>query len=121
MRLMMIHADRFSFKVTDKTSVAGFSDELSPGENQSQVCEVLVAFLAVEKGDESNAEDISEQTAAQVRATAEKVGAENVMVYPYAHLSSDLAKPRAVEPGNPSRPIRVLQIVRNQLQRAPAF
>jgi threonyl-tRNA synthetase len=94
MRLMMIHADRFSFKVTDKTAVAGFSGGLSPGEEQDQVREVLVAFLAVENGDESNAEDISEQTAAQVRATAEKVGAQSVMVYPYAHLSSDLAKPR---------------------------
>jgi threonyl-tRNA synthetase len=94
MRLMMIHADRFSFKVTEKTSVAGFSGELSPGEKQAQVREVLVAFLAVETRDESGAEDVSEQTAAEIHATAEKVGAVCIMVYPYAHLSSDLAKPR---------------------------
>jgi threonyl-tRNA synthetase len=94
MRLMMIHADRFSFKVTDKTSVAGFSGELSPGEKQGQVQEVLVAFIAVENGDESSAQDVSEQAAAEIRTTAEKVGAGSVMVYPYAHLSSDLAKPR---------------------------
>ena len=94
MRLMMIHADRFSFKVTDKTSVAGFVGELAPGEDQAQIEDALVAFLAVEKQDESSPRDIAEQAAERIRATAEKVGAGRVMVYPYAHLSSDLAKPR---------------------------
>jgi threonyl-tRNA synthetase len=94
MRLMMIHADQFSFKVTDKTSVAGFSGELSPGEKQDQVREVIVAFLAVENGDELDTQDVSEQAAAEIRVTAEKVGVGCVMVYPYAHLSSNLAKPR---------------------------
>lgn len=94
MRLMMIHADRFSFKVTDKTSVAGFVDELAPGEEKAQVEDVLVAFLSVEKQDESGVQDVARQAVTQIRATAEKVGAGRVMVYPYAHLSSDLAKPR---------------------------
>ena len=94
MRLMMIHADRFSYKVTDKTSVAGFAGEISPGEDRGEVEEVLVAFLAVENGDESNTKDVVEQTVACIRATVEKLGAGRVMVYPYAHLSSDLAKPR---------------------------
>jgi len=94
MRLMMIHADQFSFEVTDETSVAGFVGELAPGEDRGQVEQVLVAFLAVEKGDESSTQDVSEQAAEQIRATAQKVGAGRVMVYPYAHLSSDLAKPR---------------------------
>ncbi|HIJ74099.1 MAG TPA: threonine--tRNA ligase [Candidatus Hydrogenedentes bacterium] len=94
MRLMMIHANRFSFEVTDKTSVSGFGGELHPGEDRDRVEEVLVAFLAVEKGDESNVHDVAGQAAEQIRATAAKVGAERVMVYPYAHLSSDLAKPR---------------------------
>ena len=94
MRLMMIHADQFSFEVTDETSVAGFVGELAPGEDRGQVEQVLVAFLAVEKGDESSTQDVSEQAAEQIRATVQKVGAGRVMVYPYAHLSSDLAKPR---------------------------
>ena len=94
----MIHADRFAFEVTGKTSVAGFADELGPGEAHGRVEDVLVAFLSVEEQDESGPREVAEQAAAQVRATAEKVGAGRVMVYPYAHLSSDLAKPRvAVE------------------------
>jgi threonyl-tRNA synthetase len=94
----MVHADRFAFEVTGETSVAGFADELGPGEGQGRVEDVLVAFLSVEEQDESGPREVAAQAAAQVRATAEKVGAGRVMVYPYAHLSSDLAKPRvAVE------------------------
>ena len=94
MRLLMIHADRFSFKVTDKTSVAGFASELLPGEEQDHVEEVLVAFLAVENADEAGAQEVAGKAAGQIRATAGKVNSGRVMVYPYAHLSSDLAKPR---------------------------
>jgi len=94
MRLMMIHADRFSYRVTDKTRVAGFAGNASPGGEQDEVREALVAFVAVETGDESGVDDVSGQAAAEIRATAEKVGAARIMVYPYAHLSSDLARPR---------------------------
>lgn len=94
MRLMLIHADRFSFQVTDKTTVSGFAGEIAPGEERASLEEVLVAFVSVEKGDESDPRDVAEQAAAQIRATADKVGAARVIVYPYAHLSSDLAKPR---------------------------
>jgi threonyl-tRNA synthetase len=93
-RLMMIHADKFSFKVTDKTGVAGFVGDLAAGEDHAEIEEALVAFVAVESPDEAGTQDVSEQAATQVRTTAEKVGARRVVVYPYAHLSSDLAKPR---------------------------
>lgn len=94
----MIHADQFSFKVTDETSVAGFAGTLADGEDRARIEDVLVAFIAVEKVDEAGTADISEQAADQIRQTAQKLGAERIMVYPYAHLSSDLAKPRvAVE------------------------
>src|SRR3979411_1899360 len=94
MRLMLIHADQFSFRVTDKTSSAAFGGELAPGEDRAKLEEALVAFLAVEGRDESAVHDVAEQAAAQIRDTAKKVGTGRVMVYPYAHLASDLAKPR---------------------------
>lgn len=95
MRLMMIHADEFSFKVTDETSVAGFVGKLAEGDDADRIEDVLVAFVAVEIADESGPHDVAEQATDQIAATALKLGAERVMVYPYAHLSSDLAKPRA--------------------------
>lgn len=94
MRLMMIHADRFSFAVTGKAAGAGFLAELAQGEDRAQLDEVLVAFMTVEERDEAGPQDVAEQAASRISATAEKVGAGRVMVYPYAHLSSELAKPR---------------------------
>lgn len=91
---MLIHADRFSFQVTDKTTVSGFSGDIAPGEDRASLEEVLVAFVSVEKTDESDPHDVAEQAATQISTTADKVGAARVMVYPYAHLSSNLAKPR---------------------------
>jgi threonyl-tRNA synthetase len=94
LRLMLIHADHFSFEVTDRTSVAGFVGELAPGDSHARVDEVLVAFTAVEKADESDGPGVARQAAAEIRTTADKVGASRIMVYPYAHLSADLAKPQ---------------------------
>jgi threonyl-tRNA synthetase len=98
--MMMIHSDHFSYKVTDKTSVAGFAGDLAPGEDHAELDGALVAFVSVEKEDEADPQDIADQAAIQIRATADKVGADRVMVYPYAHLSSDLASSWAVYPVN---------------------
>ena len=91
---MMIHADHFSFKVTDKTSVLEFLGEPTSDEDQAQIEDALVVFLAVEKQDETGVHNVAEQAVTQIRMTAKKVSADHVMIYPYAHLSSDLAKPR---------------------------
>jgi len=91
---MMIHADWFAFKVTDKTSVSSMAGEITSDMKDGRVEEVLVAFIAVESGDEKGSSGVSTQAAEQIKATAEKIAADRVMVYPYAHLSSDLSKPR---------------------------
>ncbi len=90
----MIHADRFAFAVTGEASVAGFSGETVPSTQQAHLDEVLVAFVAVEKGDQSGPQDVARQAARLIDTTAHDVGAKRIMVYPYAHLSSDLASPR---------------------------
>ena len=106
MRLMTIHADRFSFAVTGKTSVAGFVGDLA--QSEERVEEALVAFVAVEKLDESDAMGVAEQAVAHVATTAAEVAANRVVVYPYAHLSSDLASPRTA--------VRVLDRIAERLR-----
>lgn len=108
MRLMTLHADRFSFRVTGKTSVAGFVGDLPRDLEQGQVEEALIAFVAVEKSDESDARGVAERAATHIAVTAKDVGASRAVVYPYAHLSSDLASPRTA--------IRVLDHVIEQLR-----
>jgi threonyl-tRNA synthetase len=90
----MIHADHFGFEVTGDTKVAGAGSELSDGETSGRVKEVLVAFVTVEAADEESVAGVATRAADEIRATAAKVGAPRVMVYPYAHLASDLASPR---------------------------
>ena len=53
-----------------------------------------MAFVAVESEDELSADEVTEKAALQIRSAAEKLGVGTIMVYPYSHLSSDLAKPR---------------------------
>lgn len=90
----MIHADRFAFAVTGETSVTGFSGEMDASPRQAELDEVLVAFVSVEKSDRSGPDDVADQAAILIDSTAHDVGAKRIMVYPYAHLASDLAPPR---------------------------
>ena len=95
MRLLMIHADRFSFEVTGRSKAAESTSELpSPTEQSAQIKEVLVAFVSAEKADESAPRDVAVEASERIRETAAKVGTSRVMIYPYAHLSSSLARPR---------------------------
>lgn len=94
MRLLMIHADRFSFEVTGRSNAAESASELSPTEESGQVKEVLVTFVSAEKVDESAPRDVAVEAANSICETAGKVGTNRLMVYPYAHLSSSLARPR---------------------------
>jgi threonyl-tRNA synthetase len=90
----MIHADRFSFEVTGRSKSAEPVSELSPTEEAAQIKEVLVAFVSAEKADESAPRDVAVEAAGRIRETAGKMGANRLMVYPYAHLSSTLARPK---------------------------
>ena len=94
MRLLMIHADRFSFEVTGRSKATESTSELSRTEESAHLKDVLVTFVSAEKADESAPRDIAVEAADRIRETAAKVGTDRLMVYPYAHLSSSLARPR---------------------------
>ena len=83
MKLLLIHADYMEYEVKKKTKLA----EPFDGKGE-RVEEVLVAFTSVEKGDDEN---VVRKAAEAIREVAEKVNAERIMIYPYAHLSSNLA------------------------------
>ena len=94
MRLLMIHADDFSYRVTGATAAVRKDTEL-PEELAGGVAEeVLVAYIAVEDSDEKDPGSVIEQGVEAISNNALKVSAAEVMVYPYAHLSSTLSSPR---------------------------
>jgi threonyl-tRNA synthetase len=93
MRILLVHADRFSFRVTGKTSVA-LPTELDKAKSEDEVGEALVVFVAAEKGDETNIRSVVDQATEEVLSLASQVGTDHVVIYPYAHLSSALSSPR---------------------------
>lgn len=93
--MLTIHADRFAFAVTGEASAAALAGGAETPVQAAALDELLVAFMAVEKGDEANFADVAAQAAEQIRDTALQVAVKRVMVYPYAHLSSELASPHA--------------------------
>jgi len=52
--------------------------------------EIVVAFIAIEDGDDSS---VVQNAISQIKNSMEKIGCKKLLLYPYAHLSSNLAKP----------------------------
>jgi threonyl-tRNA synthetase len=91
MRVLLIHADKFEYEVKESTKMA---EELPKGhEKKHAFKEVLVAFSTIESSDE-DVEAISQVAAADFLDVVEKVKAERLVLYPYAHLSPNLASPK---------------------------
>ena len=92
MRALYIHADSMEFEVKDRTKVA---EDIPDDLNNGKMDEVLVVFITVESEDEGKTAQVATEASKDILATRERIGAERVMLYPYAHLSSSLAKPKA--------------------------
>ncbi|HEY7863598.1 MAG TPA: threonine--tRNA ligase, partial [Thermoanaerobaculia bacterium] len=94
MRILMIHAAEFSFRVTEETSVAAAAGEVSEAEKSGSSADSLVCFLSVEKKDEDAPGKVVAAAVRRILEHYRRVQAETLWLYPYAHLSSDLASPR---------------------------
>jgi threonyl-tRNA synthetase len=90
MRLLLIHSDHIEYETRKKTKVA--EENVVP---KDALDEALTVFCAVESVDEENLEDAVRQAVDEIVATAGQLGTTNIMIYPYAHLSADLASPEA--------------------------
>jgi len=94
MRILLIHASKFSYHVTDRTSAVSSLAELSDDQMKGSTGDALVAFMASEKTDEKDIDSVAGQAAATIADQAKQVKTSDVMLYPYAHLSSNLSSPR---------------------------
>ncbi|MCK4398989.1 MAG: threonine--tRNA ligase, partial [Methanophagales archaeon] len=90
MQLLFIHSDYIEYEAKQKTRVA---EPLDESRKRERIEEVLVAFIAVEREDETNARYAVENALEETSSVFNKVGAERIVLYPYAHLSSELASP----------------------------
>ncbi len=89
MKTLNLHCDYIKFQALKKALKS--VDEIAPDqklEGESKDC--LVVMTAVEKGDSSAT--VSELVES-IKKIAEDVKTKNIVLYPYAHLSSNLGKP----------------------------
>ena len=91
MRILLIHSDYLNYTVKNKTPVA---EDIEETKKEGSFDDSLVVFTAVEKDDENNPEGIVENLVQEVLKTNDQVQAENIVLYPYAHLSSSLSSPK---------------------------
>jgi threonyl-tRNA synthetase len=85
--MLLIHADKFDYEVKSKA----IPEPEEPKSLNASVENALVAFCTIEKDDEKNPEVIILKAVENIIDVFNNVKAESIVVYPYAHLSSDLA------------------------------
>jgi len=89
LRLLLIHADKFEYESKEKAV-----KEPEPIQDQAKkggLQDGLVVFTTVEKGDEASPENTATNAAASIEEVLGWLKTRRVMIYPYAHLSTDLA------------------------------
>ncbi|MEA3189760.1 MAG: threonyl-tRNA synthetase [Thermoplasmata archaeon] len=91
MKLLLVHSDFIEYTATKKALKS--APELADAEKAGRMEECLCVFVSVEKADEANLASSVQKAAAEIVKVADQVKTQKVMLYPYAHLSNDLASP----------------------------
>jgi len=89
MKILLLHVDYIKFKPLKKAlkNVEALSEK---EKDEKKVEEALVVLTAVEKSDKDS-KKVVEELIKNVKEVAKQVKTKNIVLYPYAHLSSDLA------------------------------
>jgi len=92
MKILSLHCDYIKFKPLKKA--ISKPEELSEeGKKEIEVKEPLGIFVAVEKSDGEDLKRVIEQLVENILDLKDKVKAEKIVIYPYAHLSANLSDP----------------------------
>ncbi|MEK6937284.1 MAG: threonine--tRNA ligase [Nanoarchaeota archaeon] len=90
MKILTIHADHLKFKPV-KVAIKE-AEIVSNKEVKLKDC--LVVFTAVEQEDEKNPKIILDKLVNEIKLIAAQIKEKNIVLYPYAHLSSKLSSPK---------------------------
>jgi len=91
MKTLNLHVDYIEFQSLKK-ALKSMADLAEKDKAPKKVKEALVVFIAVEKTD-SNVDEVVKKLIENTEDIAKQVKAENIVLYPYAHLSSNLSSP----------------------------
>ena len=90
MQLLLIHSDFIEFETKRPTK---FAEDIDESAKKGRLEDALCAFIAVEKFDENDQDAVIAEGSKQIQDVAEQVHTHKIMIYPYAHLSSNLSSP----------------------------
>jgi len=86
MRILQLHSDFIEYKPLKKEVAMAEEAE----RKAKKLEDLVVLFTSVEEGDD---EAVAKKAVDEVKAVLEKLKTNRILIYPYAHLSSNLAKP----------------------------
>lgn len=86
MRILQLHSNYIVYKPVEKE--INIAEEATKEENRVE--EVVVLFTAIEEGDNSA---MGQKAIDDARAFLGKIKANRILIYPFAHLSSNLSQP----------------------------
>lgn len=89
MRLLLIHADKFEYEAKEKAVKE--PEPLAEHAKKGGLVDGLVAFCTVEKTDEESPDQTTTNAASSIEEVLNWLKTKRVLVYPYAHLSTNLA------------------------------
>ena len=93
MKILLIHSDFIEFEARQKAIKA--AEEWNEPKKRMEEC--LVVFTAVEKRDEADLKKATQMLVKEIANVAGQVKTKNIVLYPYAHLSSSLSSPRSAQ------------------------
>ncbi|MFB6246905.1 MAG: threonine--tRNA ligase [Candidatus Pacearchaeota archaeon] len=106
MKVLNLHVDYINFKPLKK-AVKDIGELSEDEKKEKSVEEALAALVAIEKGDEK-VDELVEELKSSIENVAGQLNVENVVVYPYSHLSQNLGSPDVAQ--------KVLKNVQEKLQ-----
>ena len=86
MRILQLHSNFIEYEAVEKE--IALAEE--PEKKKDRLEELVVLFTAVEEGDDTN---VAQKAMESTKASLDKLGVNRILIYPYAHLSNNLAKP----------------------------
>jgi threonyl-tRNA synthetase len=92
MRLLLIHADSMSYEVKERALEE--AEKIDERQRAGSYENALVVFTAVEEEDAKTPDVVVDAASREIVDVISKVKADSVLLYPYAHLSSSLARPK---------------------------
>lgn len=92
MKLLLIHAAKFEFQARQKAVEE--AEEVDECSMHGAVDNALVCFTTVESVDESNLAWVVGKAAEEIEGLAKRLSVQHLVIYPYAHLSPELASSR---------------------------